>query len=129
MTGGNLRDLLSVLPDEEEIALRAGRARRRALARVEEVQPARRWWRWAACLAPGPVALALAVLLHHAWRIEPLAWTPPAPQIAAAELRAPAPAPVRRATRPAPQTKRLEVRWALSDGTRVQWTFDPNFSL
>ena len=128
MTDGNLRDLLSVLPDGEEIALRAGRARRRALARLEEAQPAWRWWRWAACLAPGPAVLALAVLLHHAWRIEPLAWTPPAPQVAAAELRAPAPAPVRR-PRLAPQAKHLEVRWVLSDGTRVQWTFDPNFNL
>ena len=125
-----MRKLLSVLPDDEEIALRAGRARRRALARLDEVQPTRRWWRWAACLAPGPVALALAVLLHHAWRIEPLAWTPPAPQIAAAGLRGPAPASVRRPpSRAAQQGKHLEVRWVLSDGTRVQWTFDPNFSL
>lgn len=132
MSEAKLRQLLSALPGEEEIARRAAQARRRALARLEERAPARLgWWCW----APGPAFILAAVIwiwVNHVWRVEPLAWTPPVPRIASAPLVAatPAPKPVcHRAPQPALAQQRLELHWVLSDGTRVQWIFDKNFGL
>jgi len=133
MSDDRLRQLLSVTPDPEEVAERAGRARRRALARTEE-RPAPARWLWAAWVAPALAAVLLAAGVsawRRAWRIEALAWTPPAPPIVSAALEAPAPPAAKRSprrVRPMRQ-ERLEVHFALSDGTRVLWTFDDKFSL
>ena len=134
MNDQDWRQLLSVLPAEEEIAARAGQARRRALARREEPAPVGHGRFWAPALAASVGLVAGAAWITNAWRVDPLVWTPPAPRIAAADLRAPAViearTPARR--RPARRTlarQRLEVHWVLSDGTRVQWTFDKKFNL
>jgi len=133
MNEEKLQSLLSALPEEFEIAERAARARGRALARLDDARPVRHVWRWATCLAALPVLLA-GIWLVQLSRVQPLPWTPPAPQIAAPDLRAPvavaAGQPVRRRPhRPALAQQRLEVQWQLSDGTRVQWTFSEDFSL
>jgi len=133
MTQEKLRSLLSALPEESEVAVRAARASRRALARFDDAGPVRHLWRWAACLAPVPVLLA-AIWIASVWRVQPLPWTPPQPQIAAPDLgrsvAVPAKQPVRRRpVRPVLAQKRLELQWELSDGTRVQWTFSEDFSL
>jgi len=135
MKDRKLRQLLSMLPEEEEIARRAARARRRALARLEEPEPARRGWRWAPAAALTVLLVASAAWVSRAWRVDPLVWTPPAPRIASvpAAPLAPAPAPaVRKASRraaPGPRQERLEMHLVLSDGTRVLWTFDRKFTL
>ena len=131
MSEERLRQLLSALPEEEEIAAGAARARRRAMARLDEAQgkvrPAWRRWLWAACLVPSPALLVLAILAWNPWRVEPLGFKLPGPQIPVTDLRAPAPTPGRRP--PVERRQRLEVHWVLSDGTRVQWTFDKDFRL
>jgi len=137
MSDQKLRRILSMLPASDEIAERAARARRRALARFEQPQPSRRFWIWAPALATGVLAIAGVLWLRPVRSLpppEPKA--PPAPEIAAvvrpeAPVPAPAPAPkpaARRAT-PAPSQARLELHLVLSDGTRVFWTIDKNFSL
>ena len=135
MSEQKLRNLLSALPEEAEIAERAARARRWALAGFQSRDRKgvdRRLWRWAACLAPAPVLVA-AFWVANLWRLEPLPWTPPPPKIAAAELQPlaapPAQRPVRRPQPLVLPQPRLEVQWVLADGTRVQWTFSKDFSL
>jgi hypothetical protein len=134
MSENPLQQLLSIEPDREELATRAARARRNALARLGDRQPARRAWLWAPALALTAVLVACAAWTASVWRVQPWVWTPPHPGIAAADLQPRTPAPERRIVRhrtprSAGSAQRLEVYWALSDGTRVQWTFDRNFSL
>jgi len=133
MSQDELRQLLSSLPEDAELAARAARARRGALARLEQPVRARGGWLWAPALAVFVLVLAAGVWANRARRVEPLLWSPPAPHIAVAPLPAPqrATAP-KRIPRPAPRAgkqERLELHLALSDGTRVQWIFDKNFSL
>lgn len=136
MSDEKLRQLLSTLPPEDEIADRAERARHQALARLEEPAPARPGWVWAPASALSIALIAGALWAAKLWRVQPLVWSPPTPQIASAPLRPPAPTPPparQVAHRQAPTRilaqKRLQVHWVLSDGTQVEWTFDKDFSL
>ena len=128
----SLRELLAALPDDAPA--RAARARRRALARLDAGAGSRnlqvRGWRWVLVAAALAALVGGAVWFERAWRVETLAWQPPAPVIAPVKLSPPpgaqpARVPVQRARRPGP----LQVQLALGDGTRVYWTFDDNFSL
>ena len=144
MSDEKMRELLSVLPEEDEIAEGAARARRRAMARLEEPAPARRWgWVW----APAMVVLAGLVVaglwMRQARRVETMAVQPPTPRI-----ESPALVPLAHArgsvsavgALPSRDRKgaagvatlgqpRLELHLVLSDGTRVQWILDKDFSL
>jgi hypothetical protein len=125
------QELVSLLP--EDAGARAARARRRALARREPEartqEPEGRWWPVA--VAVTSVLVAAIVWFRQAWQVETLAWQPPAPVIAPAALEPlPVPRPARAPVpRRAPQPERLQVQLVLSDGMRVYWTFDKNFSL
>jgi len=103
MSENRLRDLLAVLPDEDESAARAARARRRALARLGAAAQPRKRRLWAPALATVLMALGL-LWWREAQRAEP-------------DLAQPL------------QPERLELHWVLSDGTRVQWVFAQDFSL
>ena len=110
MSDERLRELLESLPDEREIQSRAARARTRALARLDERRPVARGWFW----APAAVALAtlvvIAGLLLHGSR--------PSPPVVAQRS-------------PVVQQKQenLRMKWVLSNGTRVLWTFREDFKL
>ena len=119
-----LRQMLSAVPDEAELQTRAARARRRALAALGQPEPATRRWLWAPAAALSLVLVAGAVWVQSLWRVEPLVLQPPAPVVA--EVPA-APAPVKTPARPSQD--RLQVQLVLSNGTRVLWTFDKDFSL
>lgn len=108
MSEDRLRELLSTLPAPEEIATRAERARRRALAATGRPRRARLRWAWAAV-----TALLVALVAGGGW------WQ---------QGRRAAPAPTPPAASGLHQD-RLEFRLVLSDGTRVQWILDENFSL
>jgi hypothetical protein len=100
MSDEKLQDLLRTLPGEDEIAFRAARARHRALARLDEP----RRWSFAPALAMAALVLIVAGLLFRGRESSPT-------QIATSM------APVER------QQESLRMKWVLSDGTRVLWTF------
>ncbi len=131
MSDQELRKLLSILPDEPELSTRAARARRRALARLDQPAPIARPWRWAPAVAAAVALLAGGAWVERVWRVPPLVWTPPTPVVSPAATLSPAPsAPPPESARPvAPERERLQVHFVLSDGTRVQWTFEKNFAL
>jgi hypothetical protein len=121
-------DLLRQLPSDAGV--RASRARQRALARLDE-QPrrARRPWLCSPALAG---LLIIGVLwFRQAWPVETLAWQPPAPPVTAVAWQplahARGSALPSRDRKGADGPQRLQVQLALSDGTRVYWTFDRNF--
>lgn len=123
-----MKQLLAGLP--EDAGERAARARRRALARLGEVDRRAAWW------VPALAGVLLLVLglvwFQQAWRVDTLALRPPAPVIAPVDLSPPPVVVVeqrRRPVRRAPAPERLQVQLALSDGTQVYWTFDRNFKL
>jgi hypothetical protein len=121
-------ELLRQLP--EDAGERAARARRNAISRLDE-RPARSWrsWLWAPALA---TLLIIGVLwFRQAWRVEPIAWQPPAPPVGAVAwqtLAGPRPSAPPNRDRKGADPERLQVQLALSDGTRVYWTFDRNFN-
>ena len=102
MSDEKLRQLLSILPDDGEIAAGAARSRRKALARLNgEARPVRRklWW------APAVAVVAVVLTIVGAVRI--LTMPPASPEAVVA---------------PEP----LRMHWVLSDGTKVHWTFHRN---
>jgi hypothetical protein len=112
MSDQRLKELLSTLPENDELESRAARARHRALARLDEPAPIIvRKYVW----GPAMVVAALALLVIGVF------------------FRAPAPAPqtlVAASSQPKkhPQ-ERLRMKWVLSDGTRVLWTFKRDLNL
>ncbi len=147
MSDDKLRQLLSALPEEDEIRMRAERARRRALARLEEPAPASRRWLWAPALAAAVVLVALGLWKGATnWSRQPLEKaaltksTPPAQAPAqegetdrsltvAAQNRPASKVAAESRARPRTEQPRLELHLVLSDGTRVQWILDKNFKL
>ncbi len=114
MSDEKLNELLTTLPDDGEAALRAARARRRALARLDAPQPSRPSWflfrEWGAAFTVAAAILILAgVLLLRSG-------APPA-NSGIAVTRPPA----------ASKPDTLRVKWVLADGTRVLWTFREDF--
>lgn len=109
MSDERLRQLLSVLPEDDTLAAGAARSRQKALARldVEPTTRPRRFFIW----APGLAVAALALIVVGAVQV----------------YRAPAPAPVAPSERVSDQS--LKMYWVLSDGTRVHWTFTKDFKL
>ena len=101
MSDEKLQDLLRTLPDEDEIAFRAARAKRRAMARLDEP----RRWSLAPVLAMAALVLIVAGILFLGHRSS-------SPTQIATSM-----APVER------QQQSLRMKWVLSDGTRVLWTF------
>ena len=98
----NLDEMLRVIPDDTE--LRAARARRLALSRLDEELPAARRWSWKPALAM--VALCLLAIALMTGR----------------PAKAPAVAEPERA-------KPVRMQMILGDGTRVEWTFREDFRL
>ena len=106
MSDEKLRQLLSVLPEDQALAAGAVRSRRKALTRLDE-DPAwkpRRFPRW----TPGLAAAAMVLLIVGAVQIFRTPPPPVSPERASVQ--------------------RMQVHWVLSDGTRVQWTLikDPD---
>jgi hypothetical protein len=110
-----LKELLAAEPPQREVALRAARARRRALASFHAAPAAQDPWQAALWAAPLRLAAALAVVLAGAGLVS--FHTPQAS--------------VQTETRPAaaPDGARLEVNFQLSDGTNVRWVFNEDFAL
>jgi hypothetical protein len=99
-----LEELLRVIPDDTE--LRAARARRSALSRLDSDPSPGRGWSWRPSLALAALCL-LAIAL-----------------ITGRPAKAPmAPEPERERSKP------LRVQMILGDGTRVEWTFREDFRL
>jgi hypothetical protein len=113
MSDEKLEDLMNTLPDEGEIAFRAARARHRALARLDEPEPARvPWlvtWNWVPALTVAAAFLIFAGVLFRTGG--------PAPATQVAMNAAPAER----------QQESLRMKWVLEDGTRVIWTFREDF--
>ncbi len=109
MSDEKLREILSVLPEDDALAAGAARSRMRALARLREEPPARP--RWFVTWAPGLAVAALVLIVVGVVQI----------------FRTPAPLPVAPPERVSDQ--RLQMHWVLSDGTRVHWTFTKDSNL
>ena len=129
MKDQKLRQLLSILPEEPDLGTRAARARGRALSRLDHSQPAPRRWLWVPAMALAVVLGIGAMWISRIWTVQPLVLQPAVPVIAQVPLTLPAPAPPPRKAAPPLKQDRLQVQWVLSDGTRVLWTFDKDFSL
>jgi len=126
------KELLEQLPEDAHD--RAARAGRRALERIEAPErEAKLSWLWAPALATVAVVAGAALWFQRAWQVEALTWQPPAPAVVAVawqpfpEARRSVSTPTSRDRQGEP--RRLQVQLALSDGTRIYWTFDDNFIL
>ena len=97
-----LDELLRVIPDDAEF--RAARARRHALARLDEEFAPLRPWSWRPALALAAVCLLAIALITGRPGKPPAAVEPE-------------------------HAKPVRMQMILSDGTRVEWTFDENFRL
>ena len=111
MSDEKLQELLSVLPDEDEVAYRAARARLQALARIEEPRSVHHRLVWAPGLALAALVLIVAVIVFRG--------STPIPSM-----------PITmESSSPETQQDRLRMKWVLSDGTRVLWTFRKDLNL
>jgi ferric-dicitrate binding protein FerR (iron transport regulator) len=110
-----LKEVLAAEPPPREVALRAARARQRALASFHAAPAAQDPGQAAPWAAPLRLAAALVVVLAGAGLVS---------------FRAPQ-ASVKSEARPAaaPNGARLEVNFQLSDGTKVRWVFNEDFAL
>jgi hypothetical protein len=113
-----LKEVLAAEPPPREVALRAARARQRALADFDAAPAAQPWW---AAFVASPMQSAAALIAVVA--VAGVLAFQQAPE-----------APARSQSRPGvaaakPAGARLEMNFQLSDGTKVRWVFNENFAL
>jgi len=112
MSDDKLKNILSVLPDEDEIRSRAARARQRALARLDHAAPVvETRISWIPSLAMAALVLLVAGIVYQ---IRPPASPGPVASSSGAAER---------------EQERLRMKWVLRDGTRVLWTFNRSSNL